>query len=58
MTTTTAFDLGALTAGFKQAMQALYGDGLAKVILYGSYIEYVSQFLLYTQAYLRQQNLL
>ncbi len=31
------FDLNALTAEFKQAMQDLYGDRLAKVILYGSY---------------------
>ena len=31
------FDLDALTAEFKQAMQDLYGDRLAKVILYGSY---------------------
>ena len=31
------FDLTALVAEFKQAMQALYGDRLANVILYGSY---------------------
>lgn len=31
------FDLDALTSEFKQAMQDLYGDRLAKVILYGSY---------------------
>lgn len=31
------FDLAALTAEFKQAMQELYGDRLANVILYGSY---------------------
>lgn len=33
----TTFDLDALTAEFKQAMQDLYGDRLAKIILYGSY---------------------
>ena len=31
------FDLNTLTAEFKQAMQDLYGDRLASVILYGSY---------------------
>ena len=30
-------NLEALTAEFKQAMQELYGDRLANVILYGSY---------------------
>ncbi|SOD93038.1 nucleotidyltransferase domain-containing protein [Spirosoma fluviale] len=32
-----AINLDALTAEFKQAMQELYGERLAKVILYGSY---------------------
>lgn len=30
-------DIQALTSEFKQHMQALYGDRLAQVILYGSY---------------------
>lgn len=74
------FDLDALTADFKQAMQDLYGDRLANVILYGSYARgdfyaesdvdfmvvlkdserkrYAKEFLLYTEAYLRKQNLI
>jgi len=35
--TETTFDLNALTADFKQAIQSLYGIRLANVILYGSY---------------------
>ncbi len=33
----TPLNLNALTAKFKQAMEELYGERLAKVILYGSY---------------------
>lgn len=33
----TTVNLEALTAEFKQAMQQLYGERLAKVILFGSY---------------------
>ena len=32
-----SFDLNALTTEFKQAMQTMYGERLAHVILYGSY---------------------
>ena len=37
MSDTKIVNLDALTAEFKQAMQELYGERLAKVILYGSY---------------------
>ncbi|GAB2514873.1 nucleotidyltransferase domain-containing protein [Spirosoma aerophilum] len=33
----TTLNLNALTSEFKQAMEELYGERLAKVILYGSY---------------------
>ncbi len=36
--TETTFDLNALTAGFKQAMQTLYGDRLLMVILYANLV--------------------
>lgn len=32
-----SLNLNALTTEFKQAMEELYGERLAKVILYGSY---------------------